>query len=243
MAFDDHGRRHRKQRAFFGRRKGHPLRAAPGGVVRDAAADACARSHERPRRPICARCLQRRSMIVRLEIGFGGGEHLIAQAQAHPRTGFIGTEPSSTAWPRRWPRSTRTRWRTSACISATPANCSTGCPMQRSRASICSIPIRGRSGGTGSGASCRTTASPRLARILQTGGEFRFATRHRRTTPPGRWRVCMRSPDFVWTAERADDWRKPWPDFAGTRYEAKAKREGRAPAISSFRRAYDLIAA
>ena len=30
---------------------------------------------------------------VRLEIGFGGAEHLIAQAQANPRTGFIGCEP------------------------------------------------------------------------------------------------------------------------------------------------------
>jgi len=45
-----------------------------------------------------------------------------------------------------------------------------------------------------------------------------------------------RSPDFVWTAERADDWCKPWADFSGTRYEAKAKREGRAPAYFIFRR-------
>ena len=30
---------------------------------------------------------------MRLEIGFGGGEHLIAQALANPRTGFIGSEP------------------------------------------------------------------------------------------------------------------------------------------------------
>jgi tRNA (guanine-N7-)-methyltransferase len=30
---------------------------------------------------------------VWLEIGFGGGEHLLWQAQAHPRTGFIGCEP------------------------------------------------------------------------------------------------------------------------------------------------------
>ncbi|OLF75505.1 tRNA (guanine-N7)-methyltransferase [Maricaulis sp. W15] len=28
-----------------------------------------------------------------LEIGFGGGEHLAAQAAAHPETGFIGIEP------------------------------------------------------------------------------------------------------------------------------------------------------
>ena len=30
---------------------------------------------------------------VRLEIGFGGGEHMIAGATATPRTGFIGVEP------------------------------------------------------------------------------------------------------------------------------------------------------
>ncbi|MFY0022254.1 tRNA (guanine-N7)-methyltransferase, partial [Acinetobacter baumannii] len=30
---------------------------------------------------------------VRLEIGFGGGEHLIAEAQAFPNMGFIGCEP------------------------------------------------------------------------------------------------------------------------------------------------------
>ena len=30
---------------------------------------------------------------VRVESGFGGGEHLIAEASLHPRTGFIGIEP------------------------------------------------------------------------------------------------------------------------------------------------------
>ena len=28
-----------------------------------------------------------------LEVGFGSGEHLLAQAAAHPRTGLIGCEP------------------------------------------------------------------------------------------------------------------------------------------------------
>ena len=40
----------------------------------------------------------------------------------------------------------------------------------------------------------------------------------------------------TWTAERADDWRKPWPGFTGTRYEAKAKREGRVPCYLIFQR-------
>jgi tRNA (guanine-N7-)-methyltransferase len=46
----------------------------------------------------------------------------------------------------------------------------------------------------------------------------------------------LRSKDFVWTAEAASDWRKAWADFAGTRYEAKAKREGRVPAYFTFRK-------
>ena len=46
----------------------------------------------------------------------------------------------------------------------------------------------------------------------------------------------LRSKDFDWTAECADDWRNPWPGFSGTRYEAKARREGRKPAYFIFER-------
>jgi tRNA (guanine-N7-)-methyltransferase len=74
-----------------------------------------------------------------------------------------------------------------------------------------------------------------IARVLRPGGEFRFAT-----DIPGyaAWTLerVLRSPDFIWTAEKADDWRKPWPGFGGTRYEAKAMREGRVPAYLVFRK-------
>jgi len=75
----------------------------------------------------------------------------------------------------------------------------------------------------------------RLARLLKSGGEFRFATD---IADYAAWTLARfaRSPDFAWTAERADDWRKPWPGFEGTRYEAKAKREGRVPCYLTFRR-------
>ena len=75
----------------------------------------------------------------------------------------------------------------------------------------------------------------RLARILKTEGELRFATDIADYAAYALARV-FRSADFVWTAECADDWRKPWTDFGGTRYEAKAKREGRCPAYFVFRR-------
>jgi tRNA (guanine-N7-)-methyltransferase len=74
-----------------------------------------------------------------------------------------------------------------------------------------------------------------LARILKPDSELRFAT----DIPGyGSWVLArmLRSPHYEWTAECADDWQRPWPDFAGTRYEAKAKRENRTPAYFSFRR-------
>ncbi len=77
-----------------------------------------------------------------------------------------------------------------------------------------------------------------IARVLRPAGEFRFVT----DVPDyADWtlRHLTRSAAFAWTAERADDWRRPWPDFPGTRYEAKARREGERRAISSSGRRED----
>ena len=38
----------------------------------------------------------------------------------------------------------------------------------------------------------------------------------------------LRAPELRWTAEAPDDWREPFPDWPGTRYEAKALREGKS---------------
>lgn len=75
----------------------------------------------------------------------------------------------------------------------------------------------------------------RLARILRPGGELRFATD---IADYASWTLArvLRSEEFFWTAEKADDWRQSWPGFTGTRYEAKAKREGRVPCYLIFRR-------
>jgi tRNA (guanine-N7-)-methyltransferase len=74
-----------------------------------------------------------------------------------------------------------------------------------------------------------------IARILRPGGEFRFVS----DIPDyAAWTLVrlLRTSAFAWTAERADDWRLPWPGFSGTRYQAKAHREGRAPCFLIFRR-------
>jgi Predicted S-adenosylmethionine-dependent methyltransferase len=74
-----------------------------------------------------------------------------------------------------------------------------------------------------------------LARIMAPGAELRIATdiddyvRHTLEAMAGRR-------DFAWLAERPADWREPWAGWPGTRYEAKALREGRRPTYLRFRR-------
>ena len=74
-----------------------------------------------------------------------------------------------------------------------------------------------------------------MARVLKPGGEFRFVSD---IDDYCAWTLAhlARSPDFVWTAERAVDWREPWADYTMTRYGAKAEREGRKAAYLRFRR-------
>src|SRR5437868_2342745 len=79
--------------SFFGRRKGKALRPGQERLLRellprllvDLAGGAL------PGPP--ASLFPGRVSDVHLEIGFGGGEHLLAAARAAPGTGFIGCEP------------------------------------------------------------------------------------------------------------------------------------------------------
>jgi tRNA (guanine-N7-)-methyltransferase len=75
----------------------------------------------------------------------------------------------------------------------------------------------------------------RLVRVLSAGGSFRFATDSDDYAAWTLRHVLTRS-DFEWTAKRAEDWRLPWPDWPGTRYEAKAINQGGRPVYLTFRR-------
>ncbi len=48
--------------------------------------------------------------------------------------------------------------------------------------------------------------------------------------------VLERDGRFAAPAGGPAEWREPWPGWPGTRYEAKALREGRTPHYMSFRR-------
>src|SRR5262245_11209029 len=90
MSMSDQGKARRG--AFFGRRKGHALRPRQAQLFATLlprlAVDLAV-----PAPPELAVLFPVPVDSVRLEIGFGGGEHMIAQAEQHPRIGCIGVEP------------------------------------------------------------------------------------------------------------------------------------------------------
>ena len=141
------------ERAFFGRRKGHPLRARQAELF-DTLLPRLALNLSAPAPDNLAALFPLPVDDVRLEIGFGGAEHLIAQARGASAHGFHrlravrqrhgqGARGDRRAKARQYPAASRRRGRLARLAAA----------RHRSRASICSIPIPGRSGATGSGVS------------------------------------------------------------------------------------------
>ena len=222
------------QRAFFGRRKGHALKPRQAALF-DTLLPKLALDLGNPAPPDLRTLFAGTVDSVRLEIGFGGAEHLISEAKAHPRIGFVGTDAFVNS--------------IAKALAAINANSLTNIRLYFGDASelLDWLPGRGLSRidllypdpwpkrRHWKRRFIQHESLTRLARILNHGGELRFATDIGDYAAYALARV-LRSKDFNWTAERAEDWRNPWPGFSGTRYEAKAKREGRKPAYFIFER-------
>jgi len=221
-------------RALFGRRKGHKLRPHHVRLI-DTLLPRLAIDLSHPAPAEFGTLFPVPVTEVQLEIGFGGGEFMIAQARERPRTGFIGVEPFVNGMAK--------------ALSAVESD-----DLQNIRlhfddalSLIAWLP--------GSSLARIDLIHPdpwpkrrhwkrrfvqdamvsRLARILRPDGEFRFVT----DVPDyAAWTLqrLLRSADFQWTAQCADDWRKPWPGFIQTRYHAKAARDERASCFLIFRK-------
>jgi tRNA (guanine-N7-)-methyltransferase len=72
-----------------------------------------------------------------------------------------------------------------------------------------------------------------LARAARPGATVRFATD---IDDYAGWTLArfLDSPHFRWLAEDVENWRRPWDDWAPTRYETKARIAGRAPVYLTF---------
>jgi tRNA (guanine-N7-)-methyltransferase len=223
-----------QNRAFFGRRKGHKLRPRQAQLIQTLL-PTLAIDLSRPA-PNDLRALFPVPVIdLVLEIGFGGGESMIAQAREQFRVGFIGVEPFVNGMAKALAaieggglRNIRLHfddaidlidWLPDASLARIDLIHPDPWPKRRhwKRRFI------------------QDEMVARLARVLRPGGEFRFVTD---IADYAAWTLLrlLRSRQFEWTAQCADDWRKPWRGFARTRYHAKAAREERTSCFLVFRR-------
>ena len=226
--------------AFFGRRKGHALRPRQAALM-ETLLPKLAVDLGAPAPAGLPALFPVAVDEVRLEIGFGGGEHMIAQAGQYPQIGFIGVEPFVNGMAKALAaieanelRNVRLHFGDATFLLEWLP------PASLARVDlIYPDPWPKRRHWKRRFVQDRSVAE--IARILRPGGEFRFATD---IADYAAWTLLrvFRSPAFAWTAERAGDWRHPWPGFTRTRYEAKAEREGRVPCYLAFRRIDDAAA-
>lgn len=157
---------------------------------------------------------------VWLEIGFGGGEHLVHQAAANRQAGFIGCEPfiegvakalagiedNQLANVRLWPDDARNLLDAFEPGSIARAFILFPDPWPKRRQQK------------------RRLIQPAflalLHRVLAPGGRVRFATDVASYADEALLAFLSHG-GFDWTAERADDWRRPPADHVTTRYESK----------------------
>ena len=224
----------RQPRAFFGRRKGHKLRPNQARLF-DILLPQLALDLSRPAPADLGALFPTPVCEIDLEIGFGGGESMIARASERTDAGFIGVEPFVNGMAKALAgiesnglRNVRLHFDDAVSLIAWLPD------MSLARIDLIH-PDPWPKRRHWKRRFVQDDMVAQFARILRCGGEFRFATD---IADYADWTLqrFIRSKAFEWTAQCADDWRNPWPGFTATRYHAKAARENRASCFLTFRK-------
>ncbi|WP_018235022.1 tRNA (guanosine(46)-N(7))-methyltransferase TrmB [Ensifer sp. BR816] len=228
-------RRARATEAFFGRRKGKQLRERQAAQLENLLPVLRLDLNE-PAPDDLSALFPAAVKQIRLEIGFGGGEHLIHRAAEDPSTGFVGVEPFINSMAKllgqieareidnvRLYDDDATQvldWLPEASVDQVDLLYPDPWPKRKhwKRRFVSKVNL------------------DRFARVLKPGGLFCFASD---IDSYVNWTLihCRDHAAFDWTAERSADWLTPFAGWPSTRYEAKARREGRSSAYLTFRRA------
>ena len=230
----DRDHTHRDLRSY-GRRRGRTPSPRQAGLWRDLL-PRVAMDLSQPAAPARLRELFGEDVDdIWLEIGFGGGEHLLWHAQRNPSTGILGCEPfqdgvikvlsaielENIANVRLHADDARPllRWLPDSAISRAFILFPDPWPKARHHK--------------------RRLVSERwlrdLARVMRRGGELRLATDD---TAYMVWmlQAVASEGSFRWTAQGPQDWRLRPADWPPTRYELKALEEGRRCYYLRFQR-------
>ena len=224
-------------RNFYGRRHGKTLNRAQKDYL---AEDLAALSpgpvgwEENPKRLPLDLKARFGGRPVWLEIGFGGGEHLVHQAALYPEVGIIGAEPFINGVAMLLGKIRRAGVTNLAVHPGDARDLMDVLP----EASIARAFLLYPDPWPKKKHHRRRFVTPEhlapLARAMAPGAEFRIAT-----DIPDYVRQALEEvpkAGFDLLAGDPEDWRRPWDDWISTRYEQKALREGRHPHYLTFRR-------
>jgi tRNA (guanine-N7-)-methyltransferase len=155
-----------------------------------------------------------------LEIGFGGGEHLAAQAARSPDILFVGAEPFVNGVASALRHVDEQNLANVRIHHGDAREVIQGLPDQSLSRVYIMFPDPWPKARHHKRRLIQAVMIEELARVLKPGGVVRFATDW---ADYADWTLerFARSDAFRWTAERADDWRLAPADHVKTRYEAK----------------------
>ncbi len=172
---------------------------------------------------------------VWLEIGFGGGEHLVHMAATNPNIGLIGCEPYINGVAMLLGKLRDAGVTNVAIHPGDVRDLFDVLPPQSISKAFLNYPDPWPKKRHHRRRFVTPEHLEPLHRVMKPGAELRVATDIKdyvRQTL-----VEVPKAGFVWTAEHPTDWRDPWNDWQSTRYEQKALREGRTPHYLTFLRA------
>lgn len=172
---------------------------------------------------------------VLLEIGFGGGEHLVWQAKHNANTTLIGCEPYEDGVIKVLDVIDRERIENIRLHMGDARDVLRWLPEASIDRAFILFPDPWPKRKHQKRRLVNVATLDLLARILRPGAELRFGTDigdYARSA----LEAFAQERRFVWQAEGPSDWRVRPDDWPETRYEAKAHREGRLCYYFRFRR-------
>ena len=209
-------------RAFFGRRSGKKLHGGQQAIF-DATLPALEIKLEGALDP---RTLFPHAETIIVEIGYGGGEHLAVEASRHSETGFIGCEVFTGGIGKMVQAIAAQGLENVRLFTDDALKLLVALPD----ASLDEVYLLYPDPWPKTRHHKRRFVSPttlnELARVIRPGGQFHFATD---IEDYANWTLAhiVRTPRFSFLPSKPGGWHEPYPGWVPTRYEQKARREGR----------------
>ena len=225
-------------RNFYGRLKGkHMKDTQKGYVAEDLAAISLPNVswEENPKRTQIDMKAQFGDNPVWLEVGFGGGEHMVHQAVQNPHVQFLGCEPYINGVGMLLGKIRKAGVENITLHAGDARDVMDILPDGSIDRAFLLYPDPWPKKRHHRRRFVTPEHLDPLARCLKSGAIFRVATDIQDYVRQTMEQMTVRD-DFEWLAETADDWRVAWPDWHSTRYEQKAFREGRTPHYMTFRK-------